>query len=74
MHNVPQLSLNTEVFSAHSAHMGSPHSLHFATASLSEINSISMLEAMASGLYVLQRLLRLLWGFGLVSPLVLLQG
>lgn len=28
----------------------------FATASLSEINSISMLEAMASGLYVLQRL------------------
>lgn len=28
----------------------------FATASLSEMNSISMLEAMASGLYVLQRL------------------
>ena len=28
----------------------------FATASLSEINSISMLEAMASGLYVIQRL------------------
>lgn len=28
----------------------------FATASLSEINSISMLEAMASGLYVVQRL------------------
>lgn len=28
----------------------------FATASVSEINSISMLEAMASGLYVLQRL------------------
>lgn len=28
----------------------------FATASISEINSISMLEAMASGLYVLQRL------------------
>ena len=32
IHNVPQLSLNTEVFSAHSAHMGAPHSLHFATA------------------------------------------
>ena len=58
---IARLRMNRQVFLlGRVEHHALPPYYHacdlFATASLSEMNSISMLEAMASGLYVVQRL------------------